>query len=75
MEFEEDTDLFVLDDRVSKKLGVVPHGCVGMKVSHLGPEFKYLAIRLHTSQITHIRLDRWVGLGGFHIGSCEDKLS
>ena len=41
-----------------------------MKVSPLGPEFSYLAIRRHTSQITHIRLDSRVGLGGFHIGSC-----
>ena len=65
-EFEEDTDLFVLDGRVSKKLGMVPCGCVRMKVSPLGPEFSYLAIRRHTSQITHIRLDSRV----FHIGSC-----
>ena len=66
----EDTVLFALDDRVSKRLGVVPCGCVRMKVSPLGPEFTYLAIRRHTRQITYIRLDRWAGLGGFHIGSC-----
>ena len=66
----EDTVLFALDDRVSKRLGGVPCGCVRMKVSPLGPEFTYLAIRRHTRQITYIRLDRWAGLGGFHIGSC-----
>ena len=55
----EDTVLFVLDDKVSKRLGVVPCGCVRMKVSPLGPEFTYLATRRHTSQIMYIRLDRW----------------
>ena len=79
-EFEEDTDLFVLDGRVSKKLGMVPCGCVRMKVSPLGPEFSYLAIRRHThtwqSDVTPVRSRTSAWTAGCSISAVvEDKLS